>query len=94
MGIREAFEVKVFKDKLIPGDIIPPKYFFLVTTSNVVAVPKSIIIKLFLLSITPIELANLSEPTCFLFTLISINFFKFNFFIYIVSLLKLILKKV
>ena len=43
-GINDALEDKVFKDKLIPGEIIPPKYFFLISTSNVVAVPKSIII--------------------------------------------------
>ena len=43
-GINEALETNVFNDNDKPGAIIPPKYLFLITTSNVVAVPKSIII--------------------------------------------------
>ena len=44
LGIKDALEVKVFNERLIPGEIIPPKYLFLIKTSKVVAVPKSIII--------------------------------------------------
>ena len=40
----DALDIKVLKDKLTPGDIIPPKYLFFITTSKVVAVPKSTII--------------------------------------------------
>ena len=42
-GINEALETNVFSDKDKPGAMIPPKYLFLITTSNVVAVPKSTI---------------------------------------------------
>ena len=52
------------RDNLIPGAIIPPIYVFFIKTSKVVAVPKSKIIKLLLLSIVPMEFASLSEPTC------------------------------
>ena len=43
-GIKDAFDIKVFNERLIPGEIIPPKYFFFIKTSKVVAVPKSMII--------------------------------------------------
>ena len=49
LGINEAFDIRVFKERETPGAIIPPKYWFFITTSNVVAVPKSIIIKLLFL---------------------------------------------
>ena len=55
---------KVLRDKFTPGAIIPPKYVSLIITSNVVAVPKSKIIKLFFLSIRLIALVILSDPTC------------------------------
>ena len=42
-GIKDAFDAKVFNERLIPGEITPPKYLFLTKTSKVVAVPKSII---------------------------------------------------
>jgi hypothetical protein len=47
----------------MPGAIIPPLYDLLIKTSNVVAVPKSIIIKFFFLLIKLIALVSLSEPT-------------------------------
>ena len=43
-GISEAFEVSVLRESDTPGAIMPPKYLFLITTSKVVAVPKSTII--------------------------------------------------
>ena len=43
-GIRLALSERVFNDNLIPGAIIPPLYDLLINISNVVAVPKSIII--------------------------------------------------
>ena len=46
LGIKDAFKVKVFNERFIPGEITPPKYLFLIKTSKVVAVPKSIIIQL------------------------------------------------
>ncbi len=77
LGIKEALEIKVFKERFTPGAIIPPRYFFLITTSKVVAVPKSTIIKLFLLSQTLIAFARRSDPICFLFTLIFIILLRF-----------------
>ena len=41
-----------------------------------------------------IEFAILSDPTCFLFTLISINFFNLRFLISTTFLCKFILKKI
>ena len=43
-GISEAFETNVLRESDTPGAIIPPKYLFLIMTSNVVAVPKSTMI--------------------------------------------------
>ena len=43
-GISEALEINVLRERERPGAIIPPKYLFFITTSKVVAVPKSIII--------------------------------------------------
>ena len=43
-GMREAFDTSVLRERETPGAIIPPKYFFLIITSKVVAVPKSTII--------------------------------------------------
>ena len=62
-------------------------------TSNVVAVPKSTTIKLFLLSITLIAFAILSEPTCDLFTLSLTNLEKSLFFNSLHLILNLIFKK-
>ena len=42
-------QIKVLRERDTPGAIIPPRYFCLTTTSNVVAVPKSTTIKLSLL---------------------------------------------
>ena len=41
LGIKVALSESVLRDNFIPGAIIPPKYSFLIKTSNVVAVPKS-----------------------------------------------------
>ena len=43
-GISEAFDVNVLSESNTPGAIMPPKYLFLIITSNVVAVPKSTMI--------------------------------------------------
>ena len=47
-GISVAFLDNVSKEILIPGAITPPLYSLPITTSNVVAVPKSITITDFL----------------------------------------------
>ncbi len=64
MGNLEASADKAFEDNVIPGAIIPPRYSPLSDTqSNVVAVPKSTTIKLFLIfSYAPTALTILSAP--------------------------------
>ena len=64
----------------MPGAITPPLYTLPITTSKVVAVPKSNIIKFLFFENTAIEFANLSDPICYLLTFIFIILFKFNFF--------------
>ena len=80
MGINDALSESVFNESLIPGEMIPPSYFFSIKTSKVVAVPKSRIIKFLSLLKTPNALANLSDPTCLKFTPIVKIDFKFNSF--------------
>ena len=43
LGINEALEIRVFKERETPGAIMPPKYWFFITTSNVVAVPNQLL---------------------------------------------------
>ena len=62
-GISVALSDRELRDNFTPGAIMPPKYIFLIITSNVVAVPKSKIIKLSLLLSKLIALVNLSDPT-------------------------------
>ena len=46
LGSLAAAECRVLRDRFIPGQIKPPTYFpFLSTISNVVAVPKSMMIQ-------------------------------------------------
>ena len=62
----DASLIRVFLDKLIPGNIIPPKKILFFITSKVVAVPKSITILLeILFLIIAAELASLSAPISF-----------------------------
>ena len=63
LGIKVALSERVLSDNLIPGAIIPPTYVSFINTSKVVAVPKSRMIKFFLLSIKLIAFVILSDPT-------------------------------
>mgnify|MGYP003684123413 CR=1 FL=1 len=69
IGIWSAVLDKLLIERFTPGAIIPPLYMPLfVTTSKVVAVPKSKTIQLDLYFLnTPAAFAIRSDPTCFLF---------------------------
>ena len=65
-------------ERFTPGAITPPSYLPFLITSNVVAVPKSII-RQFFNFFAPIAFAILSEPRFFLFLiLILIILFNLN----------------